>query len=40
MTFINDAKKAWNKAPEIIKQCKNQISAKKLIKDFLKSLPV
>ena len=23
MTFINDAKKAWNKAPETIKQCKN-----------------
>ena len=39
-TFINDATKAWNKAPASIKESKSQSSAKKHIKDFVKTLPI
>ena len=40
MTFINDAKKAWNKVPNSIKNCSSQYTAKKLIKEFVKHLPI
>ena len=33
-TFINDATRAWNRAPEEIKTCKSLNSAKKAIKKF------
>ena len=39
-TFLNDAKKAWNKAPESLKSCKTIWSAKKEIQKFVKTLPV
>ena len=39
-TFINDAKKAWNKVPDSIKNCSSHFIAKKLIKDFVRSLPI
>ena len=39
-TFINDASKAWNKAPESIKKCQNLWSAKIEIKKFVITLPV
>ena len=39
-TFINDATRAWNKAPENIKDCTSLYSAKKAIKAFVKTLPV
>ena len=38
--FINDATRAWNKAPPNIKLCKSILSAKKAIKAFIKTLPV
>ena len=40
MKFINDAKKAWNKVPNSIKNCSSQYTAKKLIKEFVKHLPI
>ena len=39
-TFINDATRAWNKAPINIKHCKSLYSAKKAIKVYVKSLPI
>ena len=39
-TFYNDATKAWNLAPEIIKICKTIWSAKKEIIFFVKTLPI
>ena len=36
----NDATKAWNLAPEIIKTCKTIWSAKKEIIFFVKTLPI
>ena len=39
-TFINDASRAWNKAPNSIKSSKPVYSAKKNIKIFVKSLPI
>ena len=39
-TFINDATRAWNRAPEEIKTCKSLYSAKKAIKKFITTLPV
>ena len=39
-TFINDATRAWNNAPRNIKDCKSIHSAKKAIKQFVKTLPV
>ena len=38
-TFINDATRAWNRAPEEIKTC-TLCSAKKAIKKFITTLPV
>ena len=39
-TFINDATKAWNNAPHSLKTTESQISAKRLIKEFGKTLPI
>ena len=39
-TFYNDAVKAWNAAPEVIKNCTTIWTAKKQIKSFVKSLPI
>ena len=39
-TFLNDAIKIWNKAPECIKSCKTIWSAKKEIKQYARTLPV
>ena len=38
-TFINDATRAWNKAPTTIKNCKSLFSAKKAIKSYVMTLP-
>ena len=40
LTFINDAGLLWNRAPTNIKDCKTLISAKKLIKQYVLSLPI
>ena len=37
-TFINDATKAWNKAPVANKDSKSQFSARKHIKDLCNKL--
>ena len=39
-TFLNDATKAWNLAPQIIKQSESSFTAKKNIKTFVKNLPI
>ena len=39
-TFINDATKAWNLAPNNIKTAETHFSAKRLIKEFVKTLPI
>ena len=39
-TMINDAIKAWNRAPEDIKNSITYNNAKKCIKTFVKSLPI
>ena len=39
-TFINDGIKAWNLAPDVIKNCNSLFSAKKEIKKFVKTLPI
>ena len=39
-TFISDASRAWNKAPDSIKQCNSIWKAKKEIKKFVGSLPL
>ena len=39
-TFLNDATKAWNLAPQLIKMSKSVFTAKKNIKQFVKSLPI
>ena len=39
-TFVNDAAKLWNNAPEIIKLSKTVYSAKKNIKIYTASLPI
>ena len=36
----NDATRAWNKAPNVIKNCNSLFSAKKAIKTFDMTLPV
>ena len=38
-TFINDATKAWNKAPPSIKNCVSITMAKKAVREFVKTLP-
>ena len=39
-TFINDGIRLWNTAPLELKNCANIYPAKKLIKSFVKTLPV
>ena len=39
-TFINDGIKAWNKAPDAIKNCNSLFSAKREIKKFVKTLQI
>ena len=39
-TFINDGIKAWNRAPQNIKNCKTFTSAKCAIKEFVQNLPI
>ena len=39
-TFVNDAAKLWNNAPESIKLSKTVYSAKKNIKSYTASLPI
>ena len=39
-TFINDGIKAWNRAPQNIKNCKTFTSAKSAIKEFVQNLPI
>ena len=39
-TFSSDAAKAWNRAPDNIKQCTTLLSAKKENKTCVKFLPV
>ena len=38
-TYYNDSVKAWNRAPDNIKNCKSIWSAKKAIKSFVQTLP-
>ena len=38
-TFINDATKAWNRAPDSIKNCTTYYTAKKSIRQFVTTLP-
>ena len=38
-TFKNDGVKMWNSATNAIKDCKNLESAKKSIREFVKTLP-
>ena len=39
-TYLNDAIRAWNLIPEDIKNCETIWSAKKSIKNFVKTLPI
>ena len=39
-TFDNDAKKVWNKAPAPIKDSKSLSAVKKLIRSYVKTLPI
>ena len=39
-TFKNDAARAWNKAPNEIKECKSLYSVKKCIRKFVSTLPI
>ena len=39
-TFLNDACKIWNSAPDVIKNCQTIWSAKNQIKKFVITLPV
>ena len=39
-TFFNDAARVWNSAPDDIKKSKSLGSVKKLIKDFIQTLPI
>ena len=39
-TYYNDGVKVWNRAPNIIKNCKSIWAAKKAIKLFGKTLPL
>ena len=38
-TYKNDGIKAWNSAPDSVKNCKSLFTAKKLIRAFALSLP-
>ena len=39
-TFVNDAAKLWNNAPDCIKRSKSIYSAKRNIKKYTMSLPI
>ena len=39
-TFLNDSTRAWNKAPNSIKNCTSLLSAKQAIEAFVMTLPV
>ena len=39
-TYLSDASRAWNKAPESIIQCETVWKVKKEIKKFVRELPV
>ena len=39
-TFVSDAAKIWNNAPESIKQCKSLYAVRKLIKNHTLTLPI
>ena len=39
-TFISDAARVWNRAPDSIKNCKSFYSAKVEIKKFIRTLPI
>ena len=39
-SFLNDAARIWNKAPEALKECTSIYSAKKQIKSFASSIPI
>ena len=39
-TFINDSARAWNKAPNVIKECKSIYAVKKSTRTFVMSLPL
>ena len=40
MSFVYDAAKLWNGAPQIIKECKKLGSAKREIKNYCMTLPI
>ena len=39
-TYLSDTCRAWNKVPNVIKECKTIWSAKKNIKTFVANLPI
>ena len=39
-TFINDAARVWNNAPQAIKDCKSIGTAKKAIRQYIVTLPI
>ena len=39
-SFVYDAAKLWNQAPQTIKDCKSLQSAKRTINQYCKSLPI
>ena len=39
-TFLNDAKRVWNSAPQQIRECNSIYSVKKEIKSFVSTLPL
>lgn len=40
MSFVYDAAKLWNNAPQTIKECKTLLSAKREIKNYCRTLPI
>ena len=39
-TYLSDSSKAWNKVPQVIKDCNSIWAAKKAIKLFVADLPI
>ena len=39
-TFLNDAMKAWNKAPPSIRNCNSLHTLKKEVKKYVSNLPI
>ena len=39
ITFLNDARHVWNKAPVELRKCSSLYSVKRVIKSFVKTLP-